>query len=59
MTLRSIDAVKTTPSVFGVYAGLLGVEHGYFEALQGTVVPRGMKILGVSPQSDTIRANQF
>jgi hypothetical protein len=47
--LRSIDAVRTSAGGFGVYAGLLGVEHGYFETLQGNVVPRGLKILAVSP----------
>lgn len=45
MTLQNIDAVKTTASVFGVYGGLLGIEHGYFETLQGNVVPKGLKIL--------------
>jgi len=49
MTLRSIDAVKATAVGFGVYAGLLGMEHGYFETLQGNVVPKGLKILAVSP----------
>lgn len=49
MTLRSVDAAKTTASVFGVYAGLLGMQHGYFETLQRNVVPKGLKILAVSP----------
>jgi hypothetical protein len=44
MRLQHIDALKTTASVFGVYGGLLGVEHGYFETLQGNVVPRSLKI---------------
>ena len=45
MRLQNIDAVKATASVFGVYGGLLGVEHGYFETLQGNVVPGSLKIL--------------
>ena len=42
-------AVKTTASIFGVYAGLLGIEHGFFETLQGNVAPKGLKIMAVSP----------
>ena len=49
MTLHSIGALRATASVFGVYAGLLGVEHGFFETLQGNVVPKGIKILAVAP----------
>ena len=49
MTLHSIDAVKTTAAGFGVYAGLLGMEHGDFEALQGNIVPKELKIFAVSP----------
>ncbi len=45
MTSHRIGAVGKTASVFGVYAGVLGMEHGYFETLQGNVVPRGLKIL--------------
>jgi hypothetical protein len=48
MTWRSIDAVRVTAAVFGVYAGLLGIEHGYFETLQGNVVPKSLKIMAVS-----------
>jgi len=49
MIPHNIDSVKTTASVFGVYAGILGMEHGYFEMLQGNVAPRSLKILAVSP----------
>jgi len=49
MTSHNIRAVKATAAVFGVYAGILGLEHGYFETLQGNVVPKGLKILAVSP----------
>ncbi len=48
MTWRSIDAVRVTTTVFGIYAGLLGMEHGYFETLQGSVVPTSMRIMAVS-----------
>lgn len=46
---RKVNAIRVTASAFGVYAGLLGMEHGYFEALQGNVPPRSLKILAVSP----------
>jgi hypothetical protein len=29
------SATRIVASVFGVYGGLLGMEHGYFETLQG------------------------
>jgi len=44
LTRRDTGALRTTASVFGVYAGLLGMEHGYFEVLQGNVVPAGTRI---------------
>lgn len=49
MPSHNIGAVRATSAVFGVYAGLLGTEHGYFEMLQGNVAPKGLKILAVSP----------
>jgi hypothetical protein len=45
---RSLDAVRVTASAFGIYAGMLGIEHGFFETLQGNAVPIGIKILAVS-----------
>lgn len=45
---RSLDAVRVTASAFGIYAGLLGMEHGYFETLHGNVAPNSIKILAVS-----------
>jgi len=49
MNWQSISALRATASVFGIYAGLLGMEHGFFEALQGNTVPKGIKILAVGP----------
>lgn len=49
MIWHNISALRTTASVFGVYAGLLGMEHGFFETLQGNVAPKGIKILAVGP----------
>ena len=48
MTWQSIKAVRVTAAVFGVYAGLLGMDHGYFETIQGNVVPTALKIMAVS-----------
>ena len=44
MIRHTKTALRTTASVFSVYAGLLGMEHGYFETLQGNVVPHGVRI---------------
>ncbi|HYW65696.1 MAG TPA: hypothetical protein VFB10_03250 [Candidatus Dormibacteraeota bacterium] len=49
MNWQNISALRATASAFGVYAGLLGMEHGFFETLQGDVVPNGIKILAVAP----------
>jgi len=46
---RNINPVRTTAATFGVYAGILGVEHGYFETLQRGAVPSGLKIEAVHP----------
>jgi hypothetical protein len=40
-----IDAVRVTALSFGVYAGLLGMEHGFLETLQGNVATKGLKIM--------------
>lgn len=42
------SAVRTTASVFGIYAGILGMEHGLFEMLQGNAVPTSIRIMAVS-----------
>ena len=49
MKWQNISALRATASVFGVYAGLLGMEHGFFETLQGNVAPKGIRILAVRP----------
>jgi len=42
---RNVNAVRATAAAFGVYAGLLGIEHGFFETLQGNVATKGLKIM--------------
>ena len=49
MNSHNISAVRATTAAFGVYAGILGMEHGYFETLQGNAAPQGLKILAMSP----------
>lgn len=47
MNWQYMNALRVTASAFGVYAGLLGMEHGFFETLQGNVAPKGIRILAV------------
>jgi hypothetical protein len=42
---RKVNAVKATAAVYGAYAGLLGMEHGYFETLQGNLATKSLKIM--------------
>jgi len=39
------DPLQITAAVFGVYAGFLGMEHGFFETLQGNRPTAGLRIL--------------
>ena len=49
-------AVRITASTLGVYAGLLGIQHGYFETLQGNLVPKKLLInaIGASCQPEAV-----
>jgi hypothetical protein len=49
MIRQKFGELRVTASAFGVYAGLLGMEHGFFETLQGNVVPQSVRIRAVSP----------
>jgi hypothetical protein len=49
----SSSATRIVASTFGVLAGLLGIEHGYFETLQGNGAPGGMYILAMGPPCQT------
>ena len=42
-------ATKIVASWFGVAAGIAGIEHGYFEILQGSTRPKGVMIASIGP----------
>jgi len=42
-------ATKTVATWFGVSAGIAGLEHGYFEILQGNTSPEGLMIVSMGP----------
>ncbi|MGB9023440.1 MAG: hypothetical protein WCC94_08405 [Candidatus Bathyarchaeia archaeon] len=44
-----INARRTVASTLGIYGGFYGVEHGYFETLQGNATPSSMLINAIGP----------
>jgi hypothetical protein len=42
-------ATKSVASWFGISAGIAGIEHGYFEILQGYTRPAGLMIASMGP----------
>ena len=51
-----MKSAKVAASILGAYAGLLGVEHGIFETLQGSTPPDGLMInaLGAPCEAETV-----
>jgi len=49
MIRQKFGELRVTASAFGAYAGLLGMEHGFFETLQGNIAPKSVRIRAVSP----------
>jgi hypothetical protein len=47
--LKNISATRAVASTLGVLVGLAGIEHGFFELLQGNVTPSGMMIDAIGP----------
>jgi hypothetical protein len=47
--LTNHSATRVVASTFGVLVGLAGIEHGYFELLQGHVRPDGLMIEAIGP----------
>ncbi len=51
---RPVNAtIRTVIAVCGVICGISGLEHGFFETLQGNVAPQGVMISAIGP------ANRF
>ncbi|MHA2277603.1 MAG: hypothetical protein ACXAC2_17625 [Candidatus Kariarchaeaceae archaeon] len=46
---RNISAIRVVASTLGVLVGLAGIEHGFFEMLQGNVAPSSMWIDAIGP----------
>src|SRR5574342_868342 len=42
-------ATKSVATWFGITAGVGGLEHGYFEILQGSTKPQGLMIASMGP----------
>ena len=42
-------ATRISATVLGLTAGVAGIEHGYFEVLQGNVRPEGLMISSIGP----------
>jgi hypothetical protein len=49
--VKRASATRLVASVIGVEGGLLGLEHGYFELLQGDVAPGRLLINAIGPQA--------
>lgn len=49
-------STRIATSIIGVYAGILGIIHGYFEIQQGTVVVTGIMVnaIGIPCQPNTV-----
>jgi hypothetical protein len=43
------EATRITAAALGLTAGVAGVEHGYFEMLQGNTKPEGLMIPSIGP----------
>ena len=46
---QRISATRIVATTIGVVAGLLGLEHGYFETLQGNAAPSAALISAIGP----------
>jgi len=45
-------ATRITAAALGITAGIAGLEHGYFEILQGNILPPGLMIASMGPPCD-------
>lgn len=44
-----MNATRVTATVFGIMTGVYGLEHSYFEMIQGNIAPSGIAINAASP----------
>jgi hypothetical protein len=51
-----MNATRITATILGIYAGLLGIAHGYFEVRQGSIPAEGVMIqaIGAPCQPDAV-----
>ena len=47
--MKNINATRAAASTLGVLVGLAGVEHGFFEMLQGNITPSDIMIEAIGP----------
>jgi len=47
--MRNNHATRRTASTFGILVGVAGIEHGFFEVLQGNLRPDGLLIATIGP----------
>jgi hypothetical protein len=47
---RNTSATRIAASILGILVGLAGIEHGFFEMLQGNVTPSSMWIDAIGPE---------
>jgi hypothetical protein len=47
---RNISATRVVASTLGALVGLAGIEHGFFEMIQGNVTPSGIMIDAIGPE---------
>ncbi len=47
---RNLSATRVVTSTLGILVGLAGIEHGFFEMLQGNVKPSGIFIEAIGPE---------
>jgi hypothetical protein len=48
-TAKTVSATRMVASTLGVLVGLAGIDHGFFEVLQGNVAPEGLMIDAIGP----------
>jgi hypothetical protein len=48
-SFKNTSAIRAVASTLGVLVGVAGIEHGFFEMLQGNVKPSGLLIDAIGP----------